>query len=204
MIPLRLGRDDSFMTVFEVVSSTRRSVRRSVSLPCEVLSVEGSLARERVLDLSSRGARVTARSKVRVDEPIVVSFRPPRLSASLDVLARVAHAESRISREFGDIDFVGLEFVDLAASARRDLERSLRGLPPPLPRVRRESKLVWLDVEMTWEENLDDQRNVFTTTERLTAVDDGEELVEVVAPPLAVRLPVHVRASGRVCANARR
>jgi hypothetical protein len=46
---------------------------------------------------------------------------------------------------------------------------------------------------MGWDEELGDQLNLYERSKRILAVDDGTELVEVLAPAAAVRLPVHLR-----------
>lgn len=185
------------MQSFEMVSSTRRAVRRSVELPCELVSPGLGSSREQMLDLSTRGACVTSRTPLALDDELLVSFTPPGLGTSLEAVARVAHLARPELAGSGlvAVDVVGLEFTGLAPSAARDLERALRGLPPPLPSLRRRLELAWIDVEMTWEEELDDRLNVYASSERITMVDDGADLIEVVAPAVAVRLPVHIRAS---------
>ena len=87
----------------------------------------------------------------------------------------------------------GLEFSPLPTSLLRDIERSLRGLPPPLPLPRKHLELAWLDVDVSWEEELDDRINVVSLSERMTMVDDGDDLIEVRMPGVAMRLPVHIR-----------
>ncbi|MBX7194280.1 MAG: PilZ domain-containing protein [Sandaracinaceae bacterium] len=177
---------------FEMISSTRRSVRRSVGLSCDVLSPSNGLFREQMLDLSTRGACVTTENAA-LDhhEGILLSFTPPGMTASIEAVARVA----RVLPDRGRRDLVGLEFTRLPRSAHRDIERALRGLPPPLPTLRRALELSWVEVSMQWEEELDDQLNLFEATERVMMVDDGAELIEVVAPAAAMRLPVHLRSA---------
>ena len=173
---------------FEMISSTRRSVRRSVGLSCDVLSPSNGLSREEMLDLSTRGACVTGSASLAPNEGLLLAFTPPGMRTSIEAMARVAR---RLRGQAGDV--LGLEFTHLPGSACRDIERALRGLPPPLPAPRRTLELVWLDVTMGWDEELGDQLNLYERSERILAVDDGTELVEVLAPAAAVRLPVHLR-----------
>ena len=175
---------------FEMISSTRRSVRRSVGLACDVLSPSTGLFKEQILDLSTRGACVTSSAPIARNEGLLVGFTPPGMSTSIEALARV----TRVLRSDLDLDVLGLEFTHLPGSALRDIERSLRGLPPPLPSTRRALELSWIDVSMSWEEELVDQINLYTTSERVLVVDDGRELIEVAAPAAAIRLPVHLRS----------
>lgn len=184
----RPARDDSGMH-FEMISSTRRSVRRSVGLSCDVLSPTTGLFREQMFDLSTRGACVTASAPLDHNEGLLLAFTPPGMSSSIEAMARVARV-----LHAGGSEIVGLEFTHLPGSACRDIERALRGLPPPLPTPRRALELAWVDVAMSWEEALDDQLNLFERRERILMVDDGVDLIEVVAPAAAVRLPVHLRS----------
>jgi hypothetical protein len=183
------------MSSFEMISSTRRALRRTVELPCDLLSSRAGVSREHMLDLSTRGACVTSTAALAYQDELLVAFTPPGMRTSIEAIARVAHVArpSILGLESVGVDVLGLEFAGLPASASRDIERALRGLPPPLPSLRRRIELAWIDVEMSWEEDLDDQLNVFATSERITMVDDGSELIEVAAPAAAMRLPVHIR-----------
>lgn len=178
---------------FEMISSTRRTVRRSVGLGCDVLAPSGGLSHEQMLDLSTRGACVTSRSVLVHNEGLLVAFTPPGMSSSIEAVARVARVLRAATPERPET-LLGLEFTHLPGAAHRDIERALRGLPPPLPSPRRALDLAWIDVAMCWEEDLGDQLNLFEKTERILMVDDGADLIEVVAPAAAVRLPVHLRS----------
>ena len=174
----------------EMISSTRRSVRRSVGLDCDVLSPSTALFREQMFDLSTRGACVTTAAPLDHNEGLLLAFTPPGMTSTVEAMARVA----RVLRG-GPSEVVGLEFTHLPGSACRDIERALRGLPPPLPTPRRALQLAWIDVAMSWEEELEDQQNLFERRERILMVDDGLDLIEVVAPAAAIRLPVHLRCA---------
>lgn len=175
----------------ELTSSTRRAVRRSVGLRCDVLSPASGLQEERILDLSPRGACITSKATLAPEHGLLLAFCPPGASDSVEAVARVARVLP--SPDGDDERVLGLEFTYLPTAAQRQLERAIAGLPPPLP-ARPTLEVSWLDVEMSWEEELDDRVNVFTASERLLCVDDGESLIEVAAPAAAVRLPVHLRA----------
>lgn len=182
------------MHPYEVTSSTRRVTRRSLGLPCELLSNESGIRREHMLDLSTRGASVTATSELALGEEVLLSFTPPGLTLAVEAVARVAHvAMPKLPFWQTSRGIAGLEFNPLPASLLRDIERSLRGLPPPLPLPRKHLELAWLDLEVSWEEELDDRVNVVSLSERMTLVDDGEDLIEVRTPGVAMRLPVHIR-----------
>lgn len=183
------------MYPYEITSSTRRVTRRSLGLPCELLSSHAGLRREHLLDLSTRGASVTATSLLSEGEEVVLSFMPPGLSRAVEAVARVAHVVTpKLPWWQTSRGIAGLEFAPLPASLLREIERSLRGLPPPLPVLRKQLELAWLDVEVSWEEELDDRVNLVCLSERMTMVDDGDDLIEVRTPGVAMRLPVHIRS----------
>lgn len=186
------------MPHIEITSSTRRAVRRSVDLRCDVVSFGSHLHREVMLDLSTRGACITSSSPLCLDEEVLVEFAPPGSGLKIEAIGRVAHVV-RARRDESEVDttsfdVAGIEFTAMTSPLQRSIERALRGLPPPVPPVRRSLELAWLDVHVEWMEELDDRVNVFTTSERITVVDDGVDLIETVIPGGAMRLPLHLRA----------
>lgn len=167
----------------EIIPSARSLVRRAVSLEAHVVSRawEG-MRKHRVLDLSPDGMRVAAGTRLEVDEPVVVTFEPPGwwLFGELTLFAKVARTTPR------DTAFpasMGLRFLDLPRGARGELQRTLRGLPPPIPRKKRraERELVWVDTLVTYTEDLGDRVNTFEVSEALGSID----LDDVVLEPLS-------------------
>jgi hypothetical protein len=154
------------LNAVEVLAGARRSMRRGVRMECEVLAGawEGA-RRHRVLDLSHEGMRVAAGTTLPIDEGVIVSFTPPGwwLTKELTVMARVARALPRGDEPAS----MGLEFLDLSAGEEQALAQTLIGRPPPLPRVRTRLRreLVWVDMLVTYEEELDDRVNVFEVSE---------------------------------------
>jgi hypothetical protein len=160
----------------EILPGARRSLRRAVSLEADLVADPWETARShRVLDLSPEGMRVAAASLLPVGEHVVVCFTPPGwwLLGELNVWARVARAEPRRGARPATL---GLSFLDLPVGARDALAHTLRGLPPPLTiekgAARRE--LVWVDMLVTWTEDLGDRINTFEVSDVLAALDDAE------------------------------
>jgi hypothetical protein len=161
-----------------VLPRARRIVRRGIEIGCELYSERGGSRRERVLDLSHEGARVSTDVPLLRGEEVLLSFVVPgALDDRVSALCRVMHAAGAEDRA------VGLSFLDLGANSRADIERRLRGVPPPLPRARHREQ-VWVDALLTWEEELDDRTNHFEVAERFSALLDEEIEIAPLAQPL--------------------
>lgn len=151
----------------EIIPSARRVVRRGIEIGCELYSERGGSRRERVLDLSHEGARVSTEVPLSHGEEVLLSFVAPGAQDDrISTVCQVVH--------IGSASLVGVRFVDLSRGARRDMARRLRGVPPPLPRRRSEREQVWVDALVTWEEDLGDQQNFFELSERLVSLADDE------------------------------
>lgn len=159
-----------------LLSNTRQCLRRSVpSLESEVIAGRWDAPRaHRVLDLSERGMRVAAGTRLSRDENVVLSFVPPGwwLHGEITVFAKVVRETER--HDAGPAT-MGFEFLDLPKGAAEELARCLRGLPPPLPRSRPKPRkeLVWVDVLVTYTEDLGDRVNTFEVSERIAGFEDG-------------------------------
>lgn len=159
----------------EIFPTARDTVRRGVSIESTIVASRWDQARvHRVLDLSDQGMRVAAGTRLEVGEDVLVSFVPPGwwLLGELEVFARVKRSTER---QDGRPATMGLEFLDLPRGARAELRRSLRGVPPPIPTVKRRSErqLVWVDVLVTCTEDLDDRVNTYEVREVLS-LDEAE------------------------------
>lgn len=114
-------------------AAVRRTFRRYVSMPCEVVRehdfrLVGSLA----LDLSMTGMLVRAHERVLTGEEIVVAFQPPRTNVWFDAVgtvARVVHGRRNLDPGV----CLGIEFHDMDAETRERLFEHLRGRPAPEP-----------------------------------------------------------------------
>ena len=117
----------------------RRSVRRSVSARCQVVSsAEFELIGERLLDVSPAGAMLACDVPVALGENVVIAFRAPGIEPVwIDAeaeIARVVHGY-----RVGDPGYcAGLRFTYLERSSRHELLSRLAGLPPPVPQRRPE------------------------------------------------------------------
>jgi hypothetical protein len=119
-------------------ASLRRSFRRYVRLPCEVVREHDfRLIGDLALDLSTRGMLVRAKQPVLTGEEVVVAFQGPRSNVWFDAIgtvARVLHG-----RRPGDGGVcLGIEFHDVAPELEHLLFAQLQGRSGPEPmRARR-------------------------------------------------------------------
>jgi len=164
----------------EIFPNARRTLRRSMKhLESEVIASRWDDPRKhRVLDLSERGMRVAAGTRLPRGETTLLSFVPPGwwVHGEVTVFVRVIRETPRAD---GSPAMMGFEFLDLPEGARRELAHSLRGFPPPLPSVARRERrdLVWVDVMLTYTEDLGDRVNTFEISDRIRAAD-----LEALAP----------------------
>ncbi|MGE0787148.1 MAG: PilZ domain-containing protein [Sandaracinaceae bacterium] len=169
----------------EVIPGHRRHLRRAVTLDVDVIAPAWSARRKhRALDVSPEGIRLAAGTRLPVDSHVVVSFTPPGwwIHGELSLFARVRSSEPRDGRRPA---WFGLSFEDMPRGAAREIERALVGVPPPLPRRRPRTELVWVDRLMTWEEDLGDRVNVFEVSEALMPLFDGMFEPTALAPLLS-------------------
>ncbi|MBX3271991.1 MAG: PilZ domain-containing protein [Sandaracinaceae bacterium] len=169
----------------EVFPHARQTIRRRApsDLESEVIAGRWDAPRvHRVLDLSERGMRVASGTRLARGEHVVLSFVPPGwwLHGELTVFAKVVRETARGEEGAATM---GFEFVDLSRGAQAELARCLRGLPPPLPRAPRRvrKELVWVDVLVTYTEDLGDRVNTFEVSERIAGIDAAELEVQPLA-----------------------
>jgi hypothetical protein len=164
----------------EIVPTHRAALRRGVRLGCEITTNVHGPRRETLVDLSPRGARVVTDIPMERGQHVLIAFAPENLGRRVETIARVAH----VDREPIANPSVGLEFEGLDPELHRDIHARLRNVPPPLPtrRAKPRTELVWLDVLVTWEEDLGDRVNTFEVSDTLAAIDDGDLVVETLAP----------------------
>ena len=140
----------------------RRSVRRAVDWSCElVCDLWDEPVPHRVVDVSDRGLFIETPFPLEAGSEVILELQPPRQKQPIYALGAVRQA--RLCRRRGErqVTGMGIEFVDLGRRYRRRLRRSVRGLPPPLPKTsprRPPTELVWIDSLMSWEEELDPSR----------------------------------------------
>lgn len=113
--------------------SSRRSLRRAVQIPCELVS---SYLDEPLLywatDLTPHGMWLDTHFPMVVGEIVVVCFEPAIWwwQRPLGIFAEVVRATR------GNDSGMGLTFLDITLHEQRALQAWLRGRPPPLPRRR--------------------------------------------------------------------
>ena len=171
------------LQLVEVSTNERHTLRRGVSMDIELIASRWDQPRlHRVLDLSESGLRIAAGTRLPIGEDVVVSFTPPGwwIFGEITLFARV---KQETARKEGAAATMGMEFIDLPKGLEVEMKRSLRGLPPPVPteRARTRRELVWVDVLMTYTEDLGDRVNTFEVSERLQQIGD----VEISPRPLA-------------------
>lgn len=167
----------------EIIPSSRQSIRRAVEIGCEVVS-QTSVHVERMLDLSPRGARLQSRTSMRRGQEVLLTFVPPGAPRRVSALGTVQHQAEGV---------LGVEFFSLDRIDEDTLGRHLRGLPPPLPskRMRTRHELVWVEMLLTYEEDLGDRTHLFEVSERMQMI---EEISERDITPLAPMMTAGARA----------
>jgi hypothetical protein len=179
----------------------RRSLRRAVSLECEIASNlwDGQVP-FRVTDLSDEGLWLRTALPIECGEQVLVSFSPPRWPKAEPLVAMASVVRVSMSRRRVDHEHSGmaLSLLDLDPQDRSMLRASLQGLPPPLhnDRVVDASGLVVADDDMTSRP----MTYILSRETRLTAPDGTEVTLMALGPLLtggrkAEKPKVHVRAT---------
>jgi hypothetical protein len=136
-------------------------------------------------DLSLHGIWLETPFPLPLGTRVALSFTPPRWRRDRDI---VVFAEVR-RVEHGRTDGtsgMGLEILDLEHDRTDELCATLFGLPPPLPRGKRTTRheYVWVDMLLTWEEDLGDRVNTFEVSEAFATLCADELDIEPLAAPL--------------------
>jgi len=157
-----------------VLVGARRAVRRAVSLSCDVLSdTLGEPVPQLVRDLSPYGMFVETPLPLDPGEELIVAFTPRGLGREVLLGARVARVTfGRRGGELG-LSGMGIAFDGVGEPLRDAIERNLRGLPPPLPRAR--EIRTYVDMPVTYEEDLGDRVNELSVIEHLCLLEQPPE-----------------------------
>lgn len=111
----------------------RRSERRGVDIGCELVarSWDQPLP-HRMTNVSAFGAWLQTSLPLEVGERVVVSFRPPRWRdrREITVFAEVTRNIKVRERNGVRRNGMGLEFIDMTAGERREMQYCLRAMPP--------------------------------------------------------------------------
>jgi hypothetical protein len=116
-----------------LMSSERRSVRRSVFVDCQVVRERDFvLLGERAVDLSQDGMLVLSERAVRLGEELIVTFRVPGTRLWVDTLAYAVRTVA--GRRRGDRGpAIGLMFAPLSGEDNLLVRTSLERFPPIFP-----------------------------------------------------------------------
>ena len=165
----------------DVMPDSRRALRRAVELEAEVVcDLWAGSAPHRATDLSPYGIWLETPFPLERGTEVVLSFVPPRWSADRELLVVGDVRRVELSRRRSDPlpSGMGVAFRGMGEAERDALAETLRGLPPPLPRrqasPRLHRELVWVDMLLTWEEDLGEQLNDFEVSDRVGVVAEHE------------------------------
>ena len=184
-------------------SYKRRSLRRAVSLECELESNlwDGHVPYS-VTDLSEDGLWLRTGLPIECGEQVLVSFAPPRWPKERPLVAMASVVRVAMSRRRSDNDQcgMGLRLLDLDPEERDLLRTSLRGLPPPLKcdPVQEMPALHVLD------ESIARPMTYILSREPFLVMPDGSEITLVAEGPLLTggrvvdKKRLHVRATETV------
>jgi hypothetical protein len=130
----------TYMPMF-VRKNDRREIRRSVSVPCQIVRERDfRLVSDKTLDLSPDGMLVATTLDLEPGETLLVSFQANELGLWFDGEARVARMVR--GRRPGDKGrAIGLAFSSLSRVQRFILRGELRRVPPPVPK--RPQRIDW-------------------------------------------------------------
>jgi hypothetical protein len=181
----------------EVLPGGRRALRRAVHMECDVVCPwwDEPVA-HRATNLSPQGIWLESQLPLTPGEVVVLSFTPPRFDPSRELIAFGTVRRTELRRRASDprASGMGIEFLDLDDDEATELAAVLRGLPPPLPRrryprLRREH--VWVDLLLTWDEDLGDRVNTFEVSERIGFLDDDDLDVTPLGELVTGGVPAH-------------
>ncbi|MBI4954236.1 MAG: PilZ domain-containing protein [Myxococcales bacterium] len=124
--------------LLESLPHSRRSTRRPVDVPCDVVCTDSEEPMPlTATDLSAYGMWIPTSFPLRPGQRVVLSFRPPRWPRRRELtvfaeVARVVKSERRAPKQSGSqAGGMGLSFSDLAREDRVALQRCLRAVSAP-------------------------------------------------------------------------
>ncbi|MCC6521655.1 MAG: PilZ domain-containing protein [Polyangiaceae bacterium] len=123
--------------LLESLPHSRRSTRRSVDVPCDVVCTDSEEPMPlTATDLSAYGMWIPTSFPLRPGQRVVLSFRPPRWPRrrELTVFAEVARVvKSERRAQASQAGGMGLAFSDLGREDRVALQHCLRAVSAPSP-----------------------------------------------------------------------
>jgi hypothetical protein len=121
------------MSVILHPAQQRTTMRRHVSIPCQLVSEPGfHLIGDHCVDLSLKGMQVRANRLARMWTPVLISFRIPDSNIYCDaegIICRVVWGR----RDEDEFPSYGVHFTAMSKTTHRILAARLRGMPPPVP-----------------------------------------------------------------------
>ena len=173
------------------VQPHRRFARRhAVDVECTVLSeVYGEPIAFRIRDLSADGLFAVSDLLLDPGDEVVVEITLPKLGEPLCILGTVRRTETEPPD--GYRPGMGVAFDHGDSMLRSILAGSLQHLPPPIPRSTpvEEEEMIWVECLLTWEEDLDDQINIWEVSDLIAAID--EEIEEALEGSVAASELLH-------------
>ncbi len=155
----------------DVFAQRRKDLRRAVNLAAEVVSdLWDEPIPHRIRDLSPGGLFIDTPYPLDVGAELVLELCPPGEPEPVYLFGRVRRVELRRRRDERPGAGMGVELLGTPDHVIESIRDSLVGLPPPLPRKSRtptNTEMIWVDMLLTWEEELSDQTNVWEVSERL-------------------------------------
>lgn len=155
----------------DVFAQRRKDLRRAVNLAAEVVSdLWDEPIPHRIRDLSPGGLFIDTPYPLDVGAELVLELCPPGEAEPVYLFGRVRRVELRRRRDEQPGAGMGVELLGTPDHVIESIRDSLVGLPPPLPRKSRtptNTEMIWVDMLLTWEEELSDQTNVWEVSERL-------------------------------------
>jgi hypothetical protein len=121
-------------------AGSRRSIRRSVQLDCQLVATHSDEPLDYCAsDLSQHGVWIHTREPIRTGSEVVVCLTPNNgwHHGELLVFAEVARVSTSRQKELAPGVGMGLEFVDLTPTESRRLGEWLRSQRSPVPRRKR-------------------------------------------------------------------
>ena len=156
--------------------SPRHACRLDVPIVCDLWDEPVPL---RTRDLSVDGLYFETELPLEPGTELVLELRVG--GETHFVIGSVRRAElGRHSATSNQSAGMGIELLDMDDDCRRAIQRAIRRRPPALPRRRSpiEKKLVWVDVLLTYEEDLGDRVNIFEVSEAIGMSEVEDECEE--------------------------
>ncbi len=179
----------------EVFAQRRQALRRQVDLVCSVVAdLWDEPVEHSVRDLSHRGMYLDTPLPVDPGTELVIELCPPDGGERVYLFGRVCRVELRRRAAERRGAGLGVQFLETPRDIEERLQRALYGLPPRLPGGPRPTtrELVWVEMLLTWEEDLGDRVNVVEVSELLQVEESVDEALAAAVPLAELQTPATV------------